>query len=815
MAGLASTPNPPSSQIRPLRRGGDRRIVAPMPNITTQREPRRKMSKAAKTKDFGGLRTPLGTALTPSQINWLTDYAIDRWRATHSSLSGWRSKMAKFEKRAENDFSDRATNNELRNEETPDNIFFRNNNSLGLSNGFADFAFAQARDDLLGQFPWFQARPEGSDDEQLAADLSKHANWKIRHTNVTNVFTDAVNQSINIGTSFPKITWRRQIEEFERVATVAVGPDGSPVATSAGDPVEADDELVETGDGIAPAKDPSTVLPEGFAWEEHAIPDEVTIFDNVSAALVDYNDIAFNALAPELDIHETDVFHRRSIGLLDARMEFGLTKEQYDAALSVVNDGTDKTGQDTPRTHRGEGEMSTTSYDAEEETNPSLTMIEGYMRCDPFGSGKPIRIYIVFCLELQVTFKLDYLANITPNGVLPILPVRCYRVPGRLIGVGYLERYDEINDFVDSQFNSIIYHDRMASSPPGGYHEDALDEDLDDVDTVELSPNKLWKQRGQRRAEGHPAGEHRHGREASGVARSHPAEMAHRLDQGGPRKGHRIRRPSHLRQPERGGDVRMGRREGDRTRHNQTRRREGTATERLVRHEPDPEHGEAGDRQRGDQPPHAIPPSPGSRKRIGPPALHQGASRPRLQRRGRTAPRAGEQRGRACGIASGRTSAAVPRMDTVRPGRRTAASRNRTSTHATPTHRTMSNFSTTRHGLLNPASSPDTLASFILEVPSGAQVSGLAKIEGWIPVGLLVPAALNGAGNVSFVAHAGVGGAAAVHDVEGNLVAVAPVASTYVVLPPPNFPGFLAFGVATDAAVTADTRFVLVCRKLG
>jgi len=462
-----------------------------MPTLTTTRGKRNDRA-ISPLVGFPALNTPLGTSLDQDQIVWLTDFVNDEWTKYHDALSPWRSKMEKYERRSENDFSDRSADNELRNEETPDNIFFRNNNTLGLSNGFADFAFAQARDDLLGQFPWFQARPEGGDDEQLAADVSKHANWKIKNTNLTDVLTDALFQAVNLGTSFPKITWRRDIESYEKVATIAVGQDGKPISTSNGDFVYADDELTDTPEGTVPSKDPATVLPPNLTWEEMAIPDELVVFDNLDAALVDFHDIAFDPVAPSLDLDHTPVFHRRSIGLLDARYEFELSEAQYQAALSVINNGTAKTGQDTARTHRGEAEPSATNYDADEETNPRITMVEGYLRCDPFGNGKPIRIYVVFCPELYLIFKLDYLANVTPSAMLPVIPVRCYRIPGRVAGVGYLERYDETNDFVDSEFNAIIYHDRMASSPPGGYHEDAVEEDLDD-ENITLSPNKLWK----------------------------------------------------------------------------------------------------------------------------------------------------------------------------------------------------------------------------------------------------------------------------------------------------------------------------------
>jgi hypothetical protein len=118
--------------------------------------------------------------------------------------------------------------------------------------------------------------------------------------------------------------------------------------------------------------------------------------------------------------------------------------------------------------------------------------VEGFIRCDPFGKGNPKRLHVVFSPGLNMIFRSDYLANVTPEGILPVFPVRCFKTPGRVIGRGYFERYEEGNDSIDGKYNSVEYRDRMSSNPIAGIHEDVLADELSDEDVV-LEPGKVFK----------------------------------------------------------------------------------------------------------------------------------------------------------------------------------------------------------------------------------------------------------------------------------------------------------------------------------
>lgn len=426
-------------------------------------------------------KTALSLALTDHQMQWLTDYCIEQYILRHSGMNQWRQKMKRYERMAEEDRSDRVKSPDRETSDASETIFDKQNETLGLVSGFADFGFAQARDDLFGSSPWFAGTPQGGSDIELADDLTKYAHWKFSPSNMKECLTTALKLAADLGTAFPKISWRREVESYERIASVACSKKTKqPIPNGAIDLIEDDADLpedIEAGD---------------VEWKEMLIDERTTIYDNITASCIDYHDISFNTLAPELDLIYTDVFHRMRKGLLDIKSIYGLTDEQYLALQGGISATPDT---ETARAHRNESYLQESRF--ENNSNPPITIVEGYMRCDPIGNGDPVRIYVVFCPDLNLILHLDYLANVTPGGVLPIFPVRWYRVPNRILGVGYFERYEKLDNFVDQEFNTVVYRDRMAGNPVTGINPSALAEEIDSEDilvrpgvTFELKPDK-------------------------------------------------------------------------------------------------------------------------------------------------------------------------------------------------------------------------------------------------------------------------------------------------------------------------------------
>lgn len=433
-------------------------------------------------------QTPLLRVIDNASKNWLLSHAVERYQAMHNNLFSWRQKMQVWERQSEGDFSDRKAQVDPVNNSTAQDIFAKQNDTLGLVNGFCDFHYSQAKDDLFGTRPWLAVTPEGSDDTDLADHLSKHCQWKFAHSDLEPTLLDALKVSTWGGTAFVKTGWHREAEQFAVDQYQAYnGETGEPILDENGQPIT-EKETVEALIQAALEAGAEPINAEAVEWKLTGTKEEAhTIYANVTGALVDYHDIAFDPLAPALDLRHTDVFVKFKMGLLDAMEKHGIPESRRRDLLGAYT-GYD----DTVRNHRDEtGVDFADGY--EERANPQITLVEGFMRCKPSADRPMARIHIIFSPELHALFKADFLANVTPNGLLPVFPVRINKIPKRIFGKGYFEKFENFNNAVDRQYNRTTYNNLYQQHVYTAVNPSALKDGGEGFDVDTLDPKTPYE----------------------------------------------------------------------------------------------------------------------------------------------------------------------------------------------------------------------------------------------------------------------------------------------------------------------------------
>ena len=394
-------------------------------------------------------KSPLSRAMNDVQANWLIQYVTDRWIVLHRDIGPWRTKMEKWEEMSEGDYHHRRSVPTPNQPEMLVDVFAYQNDTLGMTEGFVDFTEAQGTDDLFGTRPWLAAIPEGSDDSDLAELITRHAQWKFNQSNLEAVLKDAIDISCWGGTAFVKSRFVTKTEDYVRSIHAAhskttgepfLGPDGDFVTTTAGIPDGTDGDDVE--------------------WTEIDVKETRTVKKNVCASCVDWRDIAFDMKAIELDLDYTDVFTRVRMGLLDVATLYNIEDDEVQNLRALLINPSEEA-----RARRGETNTSDKVPQVfDNDANPMISLVEGYLSCDPLRTGSPVRIQVVFSPELQIMFSNNYLANITPDGILPIAPVRVHKIATRVFGRGYFEKYEGPNNAVDRHYNAVAYRDQLASN---------------------------------------------------------------------------------------------------------------------------------------------------------------------------------------------------------------------------------------------------------------------------------------------------------------------------------------------------------------
>lgn len=412
-------------------------------------------------KSLSAGETPLENQLSEYRKDWLTQYVCERFRILHSGLFQWRQKMEVWESMSKDDYSHRITEPNAEKPDISPDVFRVQNGTMGLSASFVGFAAAQAKNDIFGTYPWLAANPEGRSDRELADTVTKHAQWKTNQSNLEETLLDAIQTACWGGTSFVKTRWDRQTETYRKAIPAAW-------SRSTGDFI-----IGEDGDYV---QDAATLEVMGFdgdevEWRNRYVEEPLIAYDNIRADLLDYRDVAFDEKAPELDLTYTDVFTRFRIGLLDAVSAYNIPEEHIpELRHALVSYDEEARGED------GESQGTTKMPGMEDdEANPTITLVEGFVRCNPLGKGgSPMRIHVVFSSELNFMFRTDYLANVTPKATVPIFPCRIHKIARRILGRGFFEKYEQDNDAVDRHHNTTTHRNQLSSNVIVAFQPEAL-----------------------------------------------------------------------------------------------------------------------------------------------------------------------------------------------------------------------------------------------------------------------------------------------------------------------------------------------------
>lgn len=422
--------------------------------------------------------TPLLRSLNKLHQEWLLRYCSEEWQRLHQGLDTWREKLRVYEEYADGDYSSRVRPPDPEKTDATRSMFEHQNYTLGLADGFCDYVKAQAKDDIFGLSPWISATPEGKADIELAENITRHAQWRLRHSNVREAMEDAISLAVDLGTAFIRERWEDVGESYEEIQVVAFNRrTGEDLVDQYGEKISTEEEI------------PDELRGPDIDWREELVAQPLEVYRNVHAECLDYRNVAFEPEAAELDLRKTDFFTRFTLGLHDLVAHYQLTEAQRLGLEEQMNWEIDEEA----REHRdSEATSETRFHNTEPEANPPITLVEGFVRCDPRGDGRPIRIHIVFSPTLNVLFTADYLANRTPGGLLPVFPVRCFKRARRIIGFGYREAADDQNDAVDEQHNAAVVRNRQSAEVWKGANVNALEDQAEGEHLVNY-PQKVWR----------------------------------------------------------------------------------------------------------------------------------------------------------------------------------------------------------------------------------------------------------------------------------------------------------------------------------
>lgn len=415
----------------------------------------------------------------------------------HSALTTWRANRLKYAQEAQDVFKHRSTErleSQSHDEAGPKVIFKILNGSLNFVAGLAEFAAAQAEQDIFGGEPWFAAIPSKLKNAKLADTIQKHLQWTFRDGTLVSGYCDTITMTTCLGDAFTKTGYEIDIDEFEQeMIVLKVG--SKPIVDGAGEYITSTDQARAWLKATPPAKRPAGKR----SWGPVYIKKQTVMKHGVTTSLLNHNDIAFREDAPELDLKHTNFYNIIELPVHQAVKRFHLSPEDARRLAEVANvRSTEKKERPSTSDAPSQAALATNDEiygDAEMEQvmNTRVRLIEGWMEIDPFGDGKARRIYIVFPPQSEEWLVYgDFLGNLSPNSELPIKCHTWERVPGKLYGRGFFAKYAGLQEFVDNLWNNVTYRNSMHANPITGMRTDLLERDDDDAD-IEVSPGLVLR----------------------------------------------------------------------------------------------------------------------------------------------------------------------------------------------------------------------------------------------------------------------------------------------------------------------------------
>lgn len=443
------------------------------------------LEDALESNDDGGQRM---VNLVHFIRNQKTDY--------DAKLVRWRQNRLQWAEEAQDIFTRRAAVRKEQyhtqmEDDAMGNIFNLANESVNIVASLAEFAAAQAEQDIYGGEPWFAANPVGRNDQKLADDIQRHLQWTFRDGRYVDAQCQSIDHAVALGEAFMKQIYEVDADEYE-ASVSCLHANGKPLW-------DKDGALITTNEQ---AKTIQIQPTDKLEWKKALETRQTIIRQGVEALPIHFNDISFREDAPELDLRYTNVYLTVEMSTFEAMRKFKLSKED---ALRLAQAARTDTLADpamiremkndsmviTPVTDNTSVTMG--AEDSDRLMNTRVRLIEAYIRGDALGNGKESRMCVVVPpLQEDWIIYADYLANISPKAELPVKVEVWEPVPHRLYGRGFFAKYAYLQTGTDNLWNQVNFRNEMHANPLTAVHEENLQMD-EDGGALVIGPGKTLR----------------------------------------------------------------------------------------------------------------------------------------------------------------------------------------------------------------------------------------------------------------------------------------------------------------------------------
>lgn len=385
-----------------------------------------------------------------------------------------------------------------------DTIYDHSNLSIPIVAMVVDSMVARADDAILGTAPFFHFRPRGPSDPAKARESDAYFRFKLdKQAKTRTVLSDGLEPIHIQRAGFFKAIYDEDVDQWHdydkrilwNVITdkpVRIVPPGSMT------PIY----VVENEHPFEPVVDPLTgmermmsrVLPGFFLnleiQEWRPSPDGLPVsnvrFKGARAVQVDYDAILIPSTVESIE--DADIIEQYDKTAAWAEKMWvereGMSFAQFKSKIQKSGAGTK-----TP-TERNSESQENLGFDKEVNT---IKVLECWFKRDILGKGKPQRFVVWIEADTFIPISWEYRGLVVPSGNTPYKAVAIGRKPNRWWGRSLVEMLADIQEYIDEQFNSQSYRNKLGANPYEGIDASALEDEEEGEGDIETFPGKKFR----------------------------------------------------------------------------------------------------------------------------------------------------------------------------------------------------------------------------------------------------------------------------------------------------------------------------------
>ena len=382
-----------------------------------------------------------------------------------------------------------------------DSIFSQSNLSVPMTSLVVDHFMARAEDEITGTSPYFKFEAQGAADAEMAEAFDKYFNWKLEDKGETRERLEEsylhlfIQRALILKSTYKEdiSTWydyernglfNRERGEFEEIPGEGPIIEGEAQFIPEMNPMTGETEL-------RLANDPSFQMIPGvheFQPLPQGVPTQQVKYKGPRSEVIDSDRFLCPTTAESLEdadilveLYDKDMRWARKMFLNRDWINFG---DYYNLVNKDAN----------PRSPIEKNEDRIENLDFDNEENPSVQVLECWVKRDVLGTGDPQEFCVFVDPEAKKILYYEFVAKLTPDNRIPYTAVSIGKDRNKWCGKSLPERIRSFQEYVDKQFNSQSYRNELAANPIMGVNPQAVEDEPEDV---ELHAGKIFELKDQ------------------------------------------------------------------------------------------------------------------------------------------------------------------------------------------------------------------------------------------------------------------------------------------------------------------------------